>query len=171
MAENPLKFAIGEWLPEVDFGVMRHGFAPHGRDYIFVVEVGGTEGGATYELTFTHVVQLQFETRALGAWPTSWDDVFLDYAAWEAAGCPDGYIWGTNWSLAYPGVSAPDTDPEAEAWSKRLGQPMFAASIETDRFLIAFIFHQLRHRKLSEDASTVGKVLVSLPAPAFDQPS
>jgi hypothetical protein len=160
MAQNPLAEALADWLPEIDFGVMRHGFAPHGRDYSFVVEVGGAERGATYELTFTHVVQLKYETRVHDqVWPTSWNDVLLDYAAWEAAGHPDGYVWGTNWSLAYPGVSAPDSDVEAEAWSKRLGQPMFAASIETDRFLIDLVFHGVRSRKLTDEGGTVRQVL------------
>lgn len=152
---NPLRAISEDWLPEIDFGVMSHGFAPHGRDYVFIVEAAGT-----YELTLTHVVDVHVETRVLDdVWPTSWDDVFTDYPAWEAAGHPDGYVWGSNWSLAYPGLDAPDEDPTAQKWSDRLGKPMFTAAIETNQFKVSVVFHGARARKVSDHAPTVSKVL------------
>jgi hypothetical protein len=160
MPENPLRAMLRDWLPEIDFGVMSHGFAAHGRDYIFIIEAAGT-----YELTLTHVVDLHIETRVRDdVWPASWDDVLTDYAAWESAGCPDGYVWGSNWSLAYPGLDAPDEGASAEQWSERVGKPMFAASIETDRFKLSAIFHGARARKLSDQAPTISKVLIPLAA-------
>jgi hypothetical protein len=73
-----------DWLPEIDFGVMSHGFAPHGRDYVLIVQAAGT-----YEVTLTHVVELHYETRVHDeVWPTSWDDRLTNYAEWEAAGNP-----------------------------------------------------------------------------------
>ncbi|WP_271067056.1 hypothetical protein [Caulobacter sp. NIBR1757] len=158
MPENPLQTIVRDWLPEIDFGVMSHGFAPHGRDYNFIIEAGGT-----YELTLTHVVDLHVETRVPDeVWPLSWDDVLTDYPAWEAAGHPEGYVWGNNWSLAYPGLDAPDEHQSAQHWSKRLRKPMFAASIETDRFRLSAVFHNARSRKLSDQAPTIGKVLIPL---------
>jgi hypothetical protein len=139
---------------------MHHGLAPHGRDYFLILQAVGT-----YELTLTHVVEFHYETRVRDdVWPVSWDDRLTDYAAWEAEGAPAGYVWGTNWSLAYPGLEAPDHDAKAEHWSERLGKPMFAAIIETDRFRLSIIFHSARTRKLSDDSSTVRKVLIPLPS-------
>ncbi|HEY1750464.1 MAG TPA: hypothetical protein VGG29_04340 [Caulobacteraceae bacterium] len=159
MAENPLKTLLGDWLPEIDFGVMAHGFAPHGRDYVLILQAG-----ATYEVTLTHVVEAHYETRVGDdVWPRSWDDVLTDYAAWEAAGAPDGYVWGSNWSLAYPGVDAPDEDPVAENWATRIGKPMYAASIETDRFKLSVVFHAVRAERLSDDSSVVRRVLNPMP--------
>jgi hypothetical protein len=158
LPENPLRAIAQDWLPEIDFGVMSHGFAPHGRDYVFIIEAGGT-----YELTLTHVVEVHVESRVRDdVWPVSWGDVLTDYAAWEAAGHPDGYVWGSNWSLAYPGLVAPNEDPSAQRWSERLGKPMFGASIETDRFKLWAVFHSARARKLSDHAPTVSKVLIPL---------
>jgi hypothetical protein len=121
MAENPIRKATQEWLPEIDFGVLSHGFAPHGRDYVLVLQASA----GTYEVTLTHVVESHYETRVHDeVWPMSWDDRLTDYAVWEAEGKPDGYVWGTNWSLAYPGLEAPADDPKAAQWSQRLGKPM-----------------------------------------------
>jgi hypothetical protein len=73
---------------------MRHGFADHGRDYVFIIEdCIGTNSG-THELVFTHVVEVRYETRVRDvSWPKSWTDEFIDYQAWRAAGEPDGYVW------------------------------------------------------------------------------
>ena len=157
--ENPLKATMREWLPELDFGVMSHGFARHGRDYVFVLEVGRA---GTYELTLTHVVELNYETRVRDdVWPKSWSDVFTSQAAWEKADEPDGYVWGTNWSLAYPGLYVADEDATAARWAERLGQPMYAMAIETDRFKeFSLIFHQVRQRKLLDEAPVVGQALI-----------
>src|SRR5688500_5261006 len=98
--DHPLKQILEEWLPEIDFCVLSHGLAAHGRDYVLALQSAGT-----YELTLTHVVEMHYETRVRDdVWPRSWDDSFTDYATWQAAGEPDGYVWGTGWSLAFPGL-------------------------------------------------------------------
>jgi hypothetical protein len=166
MAEHPLRKLMREWLPEIDFAVMHHGFAPHGRDYVLVLQAAGT-----YEVILTHVVESHYETRVYDeVWSVSWEDCLTDYAAWEAAGKPDGYVWGTNWSLAYPGLDVPDNDPIAARWSQRLGKPMFSVAIETDRFRLSIVFHDVRTRKLSEDDSTIRQVLIPLAADS-DKPT
>jgi hypothetical protein len=158
MSTHPIKKAMAEWLPEFDFGLLQHGFAPHGRDYELVLQAGGT-----YALTLTHVVELHVETRVRDdVWPKSWDDVFLDMKSWEAAGQPDGYVWGSNWSLAYPGLEAPTDHPDALRWSERLGKSMHFVAIETDRLRLSAVFHDARSRKLSDENSPLDKVLIPL---------
>lgn len=158
MAGNPLKRLLRDWLPELDFVLFQHGFADHGRDYRFVVQATGT-----FELTLTHVVEMQYQTRVRDdVWPVSWDDRFIDYETWQAAGEPDGYVWGTNWSLAYPGLTMPDDDPAAAKWSERLAKTMYAMAIETDRFSLSMIFHDVRSRKISDDDSIIRRVIIPL---------
>jgi hypothetical protein len=161
--QNPLAMILSDWLPACDVGVMKHGFADHGRDYIFIIEDCTGRNSGTYELAFTHVVDLRYETRVRDdVWPISWGDEFTDYQAWLSAGEPGGYVWGTNWSNAYPGMTAPESTLEAERWTKRIGRRMYPMSIETDRFLISLIFHDVRVRKLSDDAPTVRQVIIPL---------
>lgn len=57
--DNPLAALIPGLLPECDFAVLQHGFAPHGRDYIFIIQTGS----GTHELTFTHTVSQKYITR------------------------------------------------------------------------------------------------------------
>jgi|SRR5579864_6299378 len=154
---NPLD-ALLKWLPAQDFAVLEHRFAKHGRDYIVVVEdcLGSNPG--QHEITFTHCPKVQYETRVQdGVWPKSWTDEFTDYKSWTSAHEPEGYVWGTNWSLAYPGLRAVPESAQAAEWSGRLGKEMFEGTLETDRFILRLIFHSLRSRKISEDVQTISQ--------------
>lgn len=157
MTVHPVTALTTEWLPECDFAVLNHGFVTHGRDYQIIIQDGIGARPGTHSLTFTHVVRADCQT-ALSAegWSGSWDDVFLDY---EASKDMDGYVWGTNWSLAYPGITAIIDDDEAEAWAQRVGHPMYAATLETDRFTLRLIFHSIRSEMRAEDTSLVKQVI------------
>jgi hypothetical protein len=111
-------------------------------------------------------VDLKYETRVgEKVWPISWADEFTDYARWEASGEPEEYVFGTDWSLAFPGISILLASPELQDWSNRLQRPMYSASIETDLFCISLVFSESRHRKVSDEAGIVRQVLIPLPTP------
>ena len=95
-------------------------------------------------------------------WPRSWADDFVDYARWAAAGEPDGDVWGSNWSDAIPGLSIIEDSSLADSWSQRIGH-FFEVMLETDRFSYESSFDDLRHRKISDDTSTISKTIVPLP--------
>ena len=160
---NPLGDLLKGTLSEYDFGVLEHGFFPHGRDYRFVIQDSLCRDPGTYELTFTHVVDLKYETRVgEQVWKISWADEFTNYAKWKTSGAPDGYVFGTDWSLGYPGISVLPASPEARDWSKRLERPMFSATIETDCFYISLVFSGVRHRKLSDETGVVRQAVIHL---------
>src|SRR5438046_996991 len=82
-----------------DFAVLAHRFLPHGRDYGFVVEKCVDADPGRFELVFTHCVCLDYQTKVRDDfWAESWSDEFTDYKKWQAAGEPEGVVWGTNWS-------------------------------------------------------------------------
>lgn len=111
----------------------------------------------------THVVTVNYETRVRDdVWPTSWNDVYLNYRTWEAEGAPDGYVWGSNWSLAYPGIDNLDETTITAQWSERLGHPMHQMSLETDRFWLFLIFHAARLERLSDDTGLVSQVVIPI---------
>jgi hypothetical protein len=152
-----------DWLPALDFALLGHGFQVHGRDYQWHIQdcLGANPG--EHEIVFTHCVQADSQTRVLDkVWLTSWDDVFLDYQKWEAEGEPDGYVWGTNWSHAYPGLTIVENSAIAATWSERIGKPFYEITLETDRFFIRLIFHDIRYRKLSESTETIAAITIPL---------
>ncbi|WP_159679290.1 hypothetical protein [Luteimonas sp. 9C] len=155
--------AILDWLLDCDFGVMDHGFVPHGRDYTFLVESSMGKDAGRHQVQFTHVAELSYATAvADDVWAKSWGDVLVDYQSWLDAGEPDGFVWGTCWALARTGIRAVEPAPKAAAWAARLGNPMYEAEIDTDRFRINLIFGSLQWAKVSEETSTVSSVAIPL---------
>jgi hypothetical protein len=161
---HPLRRLLDEWLPDIDFGVMAHGFREHGRDYVLCIEVSKADvRPGQYELVFTHVVSFNYQTRVPAeTWSESWDDRFTDFDSWEESGQPEGYVWGTNWSLANPGIAAIDDSQEASNWAAETGKQFFEAVLETDRFAMALVFHDIRVNKISDDAEIVSQVIIPL---------
>lgn len=152
-----------DWLPEVDFAILSHGFQRHGRDYAFIVQdcLGGSPG--EHEVVFTHCVRVDYQTRVHESlWNKSWDDLFLDHEVWKANGEPEGFVWGTNWSNAYPGLKIVEDSSIATEWSERIGKAFHEVTIETERFFIRVIFHDVRHRKLSDDVRVISAVTIPM---------
>lgn len=152
-----------DWFPQLDFGVLEHGFSRHGRDYEIVVETTFGDPGR-HRLTFTHVVEASVVTQVRDdVWPESWADVFIDYGEWERAGAPGGYVWGSNLSMAYPGIEITEPSAKAAAWAERLDAEMYEVSLTTDRFRLELIFHNLRTEKIDDRTDIVSQVIIPIP--------
>ena len=76
---HPLNEFFG-WFPNYDFGIMNHGFLPHGRDYQFLLESAFAKDPGRYLVQFTHVPELSYLTNVTDdVWPRSWGDELVDY--------------------------------------------------------------------------------------------
>ena len=148
----------------VDLPILSHGFAPYRRDYVIEAELGGqSDQRGRYRFTFTHCVLADFITTVRDdTWQVSWDNRFIDYESWIAAGEPKGYVWGVNWSMAYPGPSYVPDSPRAAEWSARLGQVMHEAIIETNAFRLRLVFHSLSVERTGDEVSVYDQVTIPL---------
>ena len=153
-----------EEYPLFDVAVLHHGFVSHLRDYELLTEtdwIGDAAG--RYRYLFTHCVVANSETRVRDeVWTKSWDDVFTHYERWLQAEEPDGFVWGTNWALAYPGWEYHADSEQARSWSERLGRKMHEVSIETNTYALRLIFHSVRIEKVSGDTDLIRQVLIPL---------
>lgn len=150
-----------EELDLIDVALFRHGFCPYMRDYYLDYESGGVEPYAGHYLClFTHCVVANTTTRVgSDTWKKSWSDEFTDHQAWINAGEPDGIVWGTNWSLMYPGLEYQENSDLAKGWSFRLEKEMHEVIMETEIFEIQLVFHDVIVKKLSSDLSVIDKVI------------
>jgi hypothetical protein len=131
-----------------DTGITRHGFTPYMRDYEVVVVV---PRGSQHILKFSHCPFVEVVTTVRDdLWRCSWDDVFTDYAAWKAAGEPEGYVWGVCDSEAYPGPTYLEDSKLAQEWTSRLGKLMHEVLIRSNAYNIRLLFHDLHIAKLQE---------------------
>lgn len=147
-----------------DVAVLRHGFADYVRDYQFEIEanwIGDLAG--RYILTFKHCYDLTYKTLVKDdVIIKSWDDIFTDFETWEMNNEPDGFVWGTNWSLAYPGFKELNDSDKAKDWSERLKKQMSEVKLETNSFEINLIFESWTLEKSNEDNSLISQVMIPL---------
>jgi hypothetical protein len=149
-----------------DSAITSHGFAPHLRDYHVAFEVpavkpegSGSYIAGSYLYRFTHCTEAHVVTAVRDeTWALSWDDHFIDFAAWERAGKPDGFVWGTCWAEAYPGLSYVDKSPLAREWSTRLGRDMHEVILETNTFTLRLVFHDLAVEQLAIGDPATGEL-------------
>jgi hypothetical protein len=150
--------------PLFDSAVVRHGFTPYMRDYDVIVEVpaakpdgSGSYIEGQYRYRFTHCVEAHVETTVKpDAWRFSWTDEFTNYSAWERAGSPGGFVWGVEFSDAYPGASLVADSQRAAEWSEKLDRAMYEIEIETNAFLINLVCHDFRIDQLAVGDPTTG---------------
>ena len=142
----------------LDSIVISHGFTPYGRDYDVVilivaslppdVPIGdstGTYVEGRYRYRFTHVPEAHVQsTVAPEWWDKSWDDMFIDYQAWQTAGTPEGFVWGTESADAYPGLSYLTGSGRAKRWTEAIGRDMHEIQIHTNVFLLELVCHDLQ---------------------------
>jgi hypothetical protein len=103
-----------------------------------------------YRYRLTHCVEAHVETTVgPDVWQRSWTDEFVSYADWEQAGSPGGFVWGVEFSDAYPGASRVADSPRALSWTENLGREMHEVHIETNAFLISLVCHHMHVTRLA----------------------
>jgi hypothetical protein len=143
--------------PMFDMSILEHHFTPYLRDYDIIVESYAADPRGTgsyaeglYRYRFDHCPLVHVETAVSDeSWKVSWDDHFTDHDAWRAAGEPSGYVWGVNYSDAYPGPKYIHDSSLAAEWSRRLGKLMHEVVIETNGHNVRIIFHDVSIRKIA----------------------
>jgi hypothetical protein len=112
------------------------------------VPIGDTTGSyleGRYRYRFTYCTEADVATVRDETWRESYDDVFTDYEIWQAAGMPEGFFWGQP-ADTYPGLSYVADSPRAALWTERLKRAMHEILIETNKFTLSLICHDLRGR-------------------------
>ncbi len=126
-----------------DNAVLRHGFVDYNRDYQLTVEsVVGPMPPGLYSYLFRGCVEAIYESNVPAA-GFSVNDVYIDHQAWEAAGCPAGFVWGVKWADAYPGWYEVNDSPRAARHASELGIDMHEIVVETDTYTLNLVFHDL----------------------------
>lgn len=163
-----LKERFAEYNGFLDVGILRHGFAPHMRDYDVLFEAmwgvkqwGDAKG--TYLLRFSHCPRASVTTALSDAgWKEAWADTFIDFRQWIAAGEPAGFVWAACWSTAYPGFSYVEDSADAKAWARRLDKEMHEVRLITEAFEVRIIFHDFTVTKVSDEVGVIDKVMFPL---------
>jgi hypothetical protein len=142
-----------------DQPLVEHGFMAYNRDYRVVAEITGRRlpGGKVviikrYVLLFRGCVETHYTTNVHDR---DLDDIFIDHRRWEAAGRPEGFVWGLNFADAYPGARLVEDSQRATAWRETLDRAVHEVVIETNIYDLALVFAELS--VTTEDVGSVSQ--------------
>ncbi len=132
-----------------DNALLFHAYKPYMRDYELIVEVHvGPAVPGTYSYLFRYCVEARIRTSVADhIYRQSLDDRLTEYASGKDL---DGYVWGVNWSLLYPGWALHTPSERAAHWTERVGIECHEVQIESNAYDITLIFADLRITKLSD---------------------
>jgi len=148
----------------MDSAVLSHGFMPYKRDYYFHIETLWHEPYlGQYLVLFKHCYDFSYKTfTGSETLIQSWDDLFIDYAKYEEAGTPEGYVWCSNHIGAYPGFRQIADSIMANRWTQKLGKPMNEVEFEGEIFKMNLIYHEWTIEKLNNNTSLISQILFPL---------
>jgi hypothetical protein len=133
-----------------------HGFTEYNRDYDIVittvvalppeVPIGDTTGSyleGRYRYRFTYCTEAHLITAMRDeTWRESFSDPFTDYESWQAAGMPEGFVWGQP-ADTYPGLFYVANSSRAAEWTERLKREMYEVVVETNKFTLHLVCRDL----------------------------
>ena len=147
-----------------DVAIIKHGFTDYVRDYMFEIEanwIGDLAG--KYNLIFKHCYELIYKTLIDDdTIKQSWSDMFIDFEIWEKNNEPEGFVWGTNWSLAYPGFKEIVDSEKAKVWSKKLGKEMKEVNLQSNSFEINLIYESWSLKKINYSTSLIEQIMLPI---------
>jgi hypothetical protein len=146
-----------------DVAILRHGFSEYNRDYDFVFEADSTDDSGQFLLRFKHVYELSYLTSlTTDTLKISTSDNFTDYKKWQETGDKEGFVWGVNYALAYPGFTILDNSFKADKWTKTLGFQMYNVILETETYKIDFVTSDFEIIKLNNDTDLINRLFIKL---------
>ncbi|MEU0568558.1 hypothetical protein ABZ297_24690 [Nonomuraea sp. NPDC005983] len=84
-----------------------------------------------------------------GIWRESLDDRLITY---ETGVDLNGYVWGVNWQMLYPGATLIADSPTARSWAAAIGIDFHEVRIQTNAHDLTLIFSDLRIEELPPES-------------------
>ncbi|NAS26605.1 hypothetical protein GT755_33635 [Herbidospora sp. NEAU-GS84] len=136
-----------------DQALLSHGFTTYMRDYQLVIHTTADPRSgiapATLRYLFRFCVQADCTTTVPAEiWRKSQDDRLITYPTGVDL---DGYVWGVQWQLLYPGATVVTDSPTARNWAAAVGIDFHEVRIQTNAHDLTLIFSDLRIEELPSE--------------------
>ena len=133
-----------------DVVIFHHGFEEYDRDYYFIIQSGTKKNQGRFKILFTHCFDLHYrhkfiEKEFIELLKESWDDDLILKSEPKSANV---YWWGQGFTLSYPGFSFNPESERAKEITELTGKKMYSIELETEHYIIDFIFHDFNYKYL-----------------------
>ena len=136
-----------------DEAIVFHAFTEYLRDYEVIVFVHAPPNSGRkpkhLRYLFKYCVHAEAETAVRPeVWAKSLDDRLIDY---DTGVDLDGYVWGVNFQVLYPGGKLVEDSPRARTWQDALGIAFHEVRVETNGHNLTLVFSDLEVSELPKD--------------------
>lgn len=162
ITEIPIK-ALNE-IELYDVVILHHGFEEYNRDYYFIIESFTTDFQGRFKILFTHCFDLRYRHQFVlkknsDLLKRSWGDELILHIRPENE---NAYWWGQGFTIAYPGFSYDPKNRKARKLKRITGKPMYAVNLETDHYVIDFVFHDFKYQLLNPGTPVTDEVNIPI---------
>ena len=130
-----------------DQAIIRHGMLNNIRDYEVIGFIYGQEYEEEIQYIFKGCIKADFKV-IVKPEHYSMDDRLLDLSRQSESDYPNGFIWGVNYAVTYPGLTLTENSDELIQLEKTYGLKFNKIFIETNAYELTLIFHDLDTRLL-----------------------
>lgn len=140
-----MAFTIKEKLEKYnlyDQAILRHGMLECIRDYEVIGCITGIDFDIEVQFVFKGCINVDFKVKVAPE-HYSMDDRLLDIDRQDEADYPEGFIWGANYALNYPGWTLYQDSDELKSLEKAYNIKFYKIHFDTNAYHLTLIFHDL----------------------------
>lgn len=125
-----------------DQSIIRHGMLEYIRDYEIIGYLKGKNSDVELQYIFKGCIKSNFQIKVAPE-NFSLDKRLLDLDKQTESDYPRGFIWGTNFSIVYPGWKMTENSDELKELEKSYGIKFYEILFETNAYELTLIFHDV----------------------------
>jgi len=141
---------IKEKLAEYDMfdqSITRHGMLACIRDYEVIGYLAGKDFDKEVQFIFKGCIRVDCRIKIEPAY-YSMDDRLLHLDRQNEPDYPEGFIWGVNFAIVYPGWTLKQDTTELKELEKTYGLQFYSIHFETNAYDLTIIFHDLETKEI-----------------------
>lgn len=141
---------IKEKLEEFDLfdqAITRHGMLECIRDYEVIGYLSGVDFESEVQFIFKGCIKVDYKVKVAPE-HYSMDDRLLDLDRQDEPDYPEGFIWGANFAVVYPGWTLKQDTDELKKLEKNYGLKFYEIYFDTNAYDLTIIFHEIDTKEL-----------------------
>lgn len=141
---------IKEKLEEYDLfdqAITRHGMLECIRDYEVISYLSGMDFDSEVQYVFKGCIKVDYKVKVAPE-HYSMDDRLLDIDRQDESDYPEGFIWGANFAVVYPGWTLKQDTDEIKMLEKTYGLKFYQVYFDTNAYDLTITFHDIDTKEL-----------------------
>jgi hypothetical protein len=130
-----------------DQAITRHGILEYIRDYEVIGYISGMDFDSEVQFVFKGTIKVDYKVKVAPE-HYSMDYRLIDLDHQCEPDYPEGFIWGVNFAVVYPGWTIHQDTSELKELEKKYGLKFYSVYFETNAYDLTITFHDLETKEI-----------------------